>query len=373
MADPWTDVSRVPPESIDTPIGVIDVRRVRANAEKVGAYCDRYGLSWRPHIKTHKSTRVAEVQLRAGARGLTVATPREAEVMAQVCDDLLLAYPPVGDSKLTRLMALPSHVRLSVGLDSVEVLKGLAAAAVAARREVGVLIELDVGLGRVGVQSLEALVRLARAARELEGVRYQGIMFYPGHIRMPTADQGAAIVALAQLVSEARAALDTAGLAPAVVSGGSTPTLRRSHEIPALTEVRSGSSIFYDREGVAVGVATTNDLAYTVLATVVSSAVAGRAVVDAGSKALSKEGRAGDESYGVLLDRPEVRLVGLSEEHGILDLSTTSWRPRIGERVRIVPNHVCVSVNLQDHLMALDGATAEIWPLEARGRGPFVA
>ncbi|HSM59537.1 MAG TPA: hypothetical protein VK849_02015, partial [Longimicrobiales bacterium] len=155
-------------------------------------------------------------------------------------------------------------------------------------------------------------------------------------------------------------------------SGGSTPTLWRSHEIAGLTEIRSGSCIFFDREGLAVGVAGIDDLAYTVLATVVSTSVPGRAVVDAGSKALSKEGRGG-EGFGVLLDRPEVWVVGLSEEHGVLDVSGSDWRPVVGERVRIVPNHVCVSVNLQDALLARDGDRHALLALEGRGRGPWTA
>jgi len=149
--------------------------------------------------------------------------------------------------------------------------------------------------------------------------------------------------------------------------------LRRSHEFDGLTEIRSGSCIFYDREGLAVGVATQGDLAYTVLATVVSTAVPGHAVVDAGSKALAKEGRGGDAGFGVLLDRPEVVVSGLSEEHGVLDISKSDWRPTIGERVRIVPNHVCVSVNLQDHLLIQDGSEHRVLIPEGRGRGPWSA
>ena len=167
------------------------------------------------------------------------------------------------------------------------------------------------------------------------------------------------------------AALGAADLVPEIVSGGSTPTLRRSHEIGGVTEIRSGSCIYNDREGLDVGTASNEDLAYTVLATVVSTAVAGHAVVDAGSKALAKEARGGDGGYGILLDRPEVQVTGLSEEHGVLDLSATDWKPRIGDRVRIVPNHVCVSVNLQDQLLAWDGQDHSLLTLEGRGRGPW--
>jgi len=361
----------VDPASIETPVGYVDLERARANAEKVAGYASRHGLRWRPHIKTHKSKVVAGIQLEAGATGLTVATLREAEVMSELTDDLLLAYPPVGTRKLERLCALPEGLDLKVALDSIEVLDALAEAAGSAGRTVGVLVEQDVGLGRVGVPDPEDVVALAERARDLNGVDFRGILFYPGHIRMAEAEQDAPLADVASRVTATIAALGAADLVPEIVSGGSTPTLRRSHEIGGVTEIRSGSCIYNDREGLDVGTASNEDLAYTVLATVVSTAVAGHAVVDAGSKALAKEARGGDGGYGILLDRPEVQVTGLSEEHGVLDLSATDWKPRIGDRVRIVPNHVCVSVNLQDQLLAWDGQDHSLLTLEGRGRGPW--
>ena len=176
---------------------------------------------------------------------------------------------------------------------------------------------------------------------------------------------------MGELLGSFYEALGEAGVSPSVVSGGSTPTLWRSHEIPGLTEIRPGTCIFFDREGLAIDVAKSEHLAYTVLATVVSLAVPGQAVVDAGSKALAKEARGGDDGFGFLLNRPSVLVKSLSEEHGALDLSATDWRPAVGDRVRIVPNHVCVSVNLQDHLLVVDGDHVEQWPLEARGRSAY--
>lgn len=359
------------PETVETPVGYVDLDRARANAGKVAAYAAEHGLAWRPHVKTHKSLTLARIQLAAGAGGLTVATLREAEVMAGVTDDLLLAYPPVGEAKLARLLALPARVNLKVALDSREALEALARAASGAGRTVGVLVEQDVGLGRVGVGSPDEVVSLARLAGETDGVDFRGLLFYPGQIRMPESEQGPELLRLAEVLRRTLDALAGAGLQPGIVSGGSTPTLWRSHELPGLTEIRAGSCIFYDREGLAVGVAAREDLAYTVLATVVSTAVPGHAVVDAGSKALAKEARGGHGGYGVLFDRPEVAVASLSEEHGVLDLSATRWTPRVGERLRIVPNHVCVSVNLQDALLARDGESHEMVALEARGRGPW--
>lgn len=362
--------SDVDPHRIETPIGVVDLGRARANAERVAAYAAEHGLGWRPHIKTHKSTRIARIQLDAGARGLTVATLREAEVMASLTSDLLLAYPPVGAAKLERLVGLPAHLDLKVALDAGEVLRPLADAARRAGRTVGVLVEVDMGLGRVGLQTPDQVRVLAAEARELEGVAYRGVLFYPGHIRTSVAEQDAHLAALAERLRVTLAALEAEGLSSEIVSGGSTPTLWRSHEVPRMTEIRSGSCIFFDREALAVGVAQPGDLAYTVLATVVSTAVPGHAVVDAGSKALAKEGR-GAEGFGVLLDHPEVVVSALSEEHGVLDVSATDWVPRIGDRVRIVPNHVCVSVNLQETLLAEADGDPTLLAVEGRGRGPW--
>jgi D-serine deaminase-like pyridoxal phosphate-dependent protein len=360
------------PATIETPVGYVDLGRVRANARRVAAYAAGHGLRWRPHIKTHKSLEVARIQLEAGASGLTVATLREAEVMATLTPDILLAYPPVGVAKLQRLLGLPRELDLKVALDAPEVLAPLAAAAAASGRTVGVLVELDVGLGRVGVRTDTDLVRVAEGAASSRGVAFRGILFYPGHIRMTRGAQASPVAEVAKRLGAALDALDTAGLAPEIVSGGSTPTLWDSHLMTGLTEIRSGSCIFFDREALDVGVATPEDLAYTVLTTVVSTAVPGHAVVDAGSKALAKEGRGGD-GFGVVLEHPEVVVGALSEEHGVLDLGATAWRPTIGERVRIVPNHVCVSVNLQDALLAREGEVHRMLTLDARGRGPWTA
>lgn len=359
------------PDEIETPVGYVELDRARANARKVAHYASEHGLRWRPHIKTHKATALARIQLEEGARGLTVATLREAEVMAALTSDLLLAYPPVGDAKLARLVALPPVLDLKVSLDAADVLRPLAAAAASAGRSTGILVEQDVGLGRTGVQTAQQVVALARLAADLDGTAFRGILFYPGHIRMAADEQTPHIARVTDLLRRTLDALDEAGLPPEIVSGGSTPTLWHSHEMEGLTEIRSGSCIFYDREALAVGVASRDEVAYTVLATVVSTAVPGHAVVDAGSKALAKEARGGDAGFGVLLDRPEIVLSSLSEEHGVLDLAASDWTPRIGERVRIIPNHVCVSVNLQDALLARRGDRHELLRPEGRGRGPW--
>ncbi|MCP3140906.1 alanine racemase [Pyxidicoccus xibeiensis] len=356
-------------DSLVTPAAIVDLDRVEANLQRVAAYTREHGLRWRPHTKTHKTVELTALQLRAGAAGATVATLHEAEVMASVADDVLVAYPPVGPQRLARLMALPRHVRVTVALDSREALDGLGRAARDAGRTVGVLVELDMGMRRVGLQAPEEAVALARAVADTEGVRYEGITFYAGHVRTPVAEQGPVLREQASRVGTFVTALAAAGLKPPQVSGGSTPTLWRSHEVAGLTEIRPGVNVFNDRNSAALGACAWTECAYSVLATVVSTAVPGQVVIDAGSKALAKEeGVDPAGGYGALLDRPEVVVRGVSEEHGLLDVSGTAWRPRVGERVRVVPNHVCTSVNLHERLHVLrSGAPHATWSVAARG------
>lgn len=361
-------------EELETPAALVDVDRMHANLRRAAEYTRVHGLAWRPHVKTHKTPELAAEQLRAGAVGVTVATPREAEVMSAVADDVLLAYPPFGASKLARLMALPESVRLVVGLDSAEAAAELARAARGAGRSVGVLVEVDAGMGRVGVQAPGDAVALARAARDA-GLEFRGVMFYPGHVRGQIDEQGPALQAISERLGAFLEALEGAGLPAGVVSGGSTPTFWRSHEIAGITEVRPGTNVFNDRTTAMVGACAWDECAYSVLATVVSTAVPGQAVIDAGSKALAKEElRAEGGGYGALLDRPDVVVKAVSEEHGLLDLSGTDWRPRVGERVRVVPNHVCVSVNLSEGLWGVRGdEVVAAWEVAGRGRRPHVA
>lgn len=358
--------------SLPTPIPVVDLDRLEANLDRMAVYAHAHGLVLRPHVKTHKAPRIAREQLARGAVGLTCATPRELEVMAGTSTDLLLAYPPIGAHRLRRVMALPAAVRLRVSLDSVEAIETLAAGAAAAGRRVAVLVEVDLGMRRVGVATPGDALALAREVARHASLEFEGVAFYPGHIRSQGAEQAAALARLSDELGAILRALEAGGIPATTVSGGSTPTAWRSHEVTGVTEIRPGTYVYNDRATVAAGHATSLDCALTVLATVVSTAVPGQAVVDAGTKALGREPRGGgdDWGYGELLDRPEVTVRAMSEEHGILDLSRTRWRPRVGERVRIIPNHVCIVTHLFDEVAGVrEDRLEETWPVEARGRG----
>lgn len=356
---------------LETPAPVVDLDVLARNLDGLAAYASRHGIGLRPHIKTHKSPRVGAEQVRRGAVGLTCATTREAEVMADVTDDILVAYPPVGEARLRRLMGLPERVRLMVALDSAAAIEGLARAAAAAARPTRVLVEVDLGMHRVGVGAPEDAIALARLIRDRPPLEYAGIAFYPGHLRQALAEQEAGLEALRAELGRWLAALEAAGCRPAIVSGGSTPTALRAHELPGVTEIRPGTYVYNDREIVSIGAAGRADCALTVLATVVSTAVPGQAVVDAGTKALGREPlRVGaGAGFGELLDRPDVTVKGMSEEHGLLDLSGTAWRPAVGDQVRIIPNHVCIVTHLNDVIYGVRGDRVETrWPVAARGR-----
>lgn len=363
-------------DELETPAAIVDVDRMHANIQRAAEYTRAHGLAWRPHAKTHKTPELAARQVRAGAVGVTVATAREAEVMAGAVDDILLAYPPVSRGTIGRVLSLPEHVRLTVALDSADALRPLADAARERGRRVGVLIEFDAGMRRVGVSRPEEAIALAGLAAELNGVEYRGLMFYPGHVRTPDAtEQDRGMAELSATVDRFVDAAARAGLRPNVVSGGSTPTFWRSHQVEGATEVRPGTNIFNDRTTFAVGACGWDEIAYSVLATVISTSVPGQAVVDAGAKALARDPLPTDEpGLGALLDRPEVLVRSVSEEHGVLDLTQTDWQPHVGDRVRIVPNHVCVSVNLHERLYGVRGGEiVEAWEVAGRGRGPLRA
>jgi len=358
---------------IETPVPVVDLDRLATNLDTMAAYCALHGLALRPHVKTHKAPRIAAEQMRLGAVGLTCATPRELEIMSEVSTDLLLAHPPIGWPKVHRVVGIPREVRLTVAVDTAEAAERLARVARDAGRFVGALVEVDLGMHRMGAPTPEAAVELARHVTGLTGLRYEGVLFYPGHIRQPVREQDAALAQLRADLGRVLEALGDDDLTPAVVSGGSTPMGWRAHEVDGVTEVRPGTYVYNDRTTAEIGACAWEDCALTVLATVISTAVPGQAVIDAGSKALGREPLAGPDGaakgFGALLDRPEVTVARMSEEHGILDLSATDWRPEVGDVVRVVPNHVCIVVHLNDLVYGVRGEVVEThWPVTARGR-----
>lgn len=358
--------------NLDTPALLVDLDIMERNLARAAAYAAEHRLALRPHVKTHKSLHVAARQLALGAAGLTCATPHEAEIMAEVTNDILVAYPPVGAVRAARLAALPAAVRLTVALDSPQAIAEMGRAASDAGRRVSVYVELDLGMHRVGVAGVDEAIALARRVRDEPALDFAGIAFYPGHVREPVGDQDAKLHALGDALADALRRFEAAGVSARVVSGGSTPTLWRTHEIEGVTEFRPGTYVYNDRTTASIGACAWEDCALTVLATVISTAVPGQAVIDTGTKSLGREPVRGaeGEGFGQLLEHPEVVVQRMSEEHGVLDLSRSAWQPRVGEQVRVIPNHVCIVVHLNDLVYGMRNERVETsWPVAARGRG----
>ena len=357
---------------IETPAIVVDLDVLERNLARVAAYAKEHRLRLRPHTKTHKSSVIARMQLESGAVGLTVAKVGEAEVMLRAQpEDLLVAYPVIGEAKLRRLLEAARHTRTTVALDSLEAARGLSNAAAKAGIEIGVLVEEDVGLGRVGLTDPRKLVALASAIAKLPGLRVIGFNFYPGHVKSTDAEGMAAFHALAAVLEETATHWHEAGLPLEVVSGGSTPTLFHSHELPVLNEIRPGTYVFNDRNTVESGAATLEDCAAHLLVTVVSTSRASGMIVDGGSKTFSSDrlSTGGEVTFGLLREEPEAKFVKMNEEHGYIDLPPSARHFQIGDRLRILPNHICVAVNLHDRVYGIRGENVEqVFEVEARGK-----
>jgi D-serine deaminase-like pyridoxal phosphate-dependent protein len=357
---------------LETPAILIDVDVMERNLRRVADYARQHGLRLRPHTKTHKIPALACRQLALGAAGIAVAKVSEAEVMAESgTPDLLIAYPVLGASKLERLVRLAARTRVTVALDSLDAALPMAEAAKGAGVEIGVLAEADVGLGRMGVPAGAPLVELSSALASLKGLRWEGIAFYPGHIKSVNADGQSDLAKVSDAVESTLAELKAAGLRPSVVSGGSTPTLYESHRVTGLNEIRPGTYIFNDRNTVLSGACGRADCAATILCTVVSTARPGRMMIDGGSKTFSSDRLANSEevTFGELLEAPQARFFRMNEEHGYVDLPDGSPRFRVGERLRVVPNHICVAMNLHERVFGVSGEqVVEQWTVSARGK-----
>ena len=344
---------------LDTPAVTVHLDVMEANIRRVHGHLARHGIGNRPHIKTHKIPAIGKLQMQAGALGITCQKIGEVEVFADagVADDVLLTFNVLGREKTDRLLALSRRLkRLAVVLDNEVVARGLSEAAVRHGGEVPFLVECDTGFGRNGVQSPEAALDLARTVMKLPRVRFDGLMTFPN--REPETRL---------FLTRALELFKQAGIPVPVVSGGGTPAIFRAQELPMLSEHRAGTYIYNDVMVVASGTATWDDCAMRVRATVVSRPTDTRAVIDAGTKVLTSD-QYTVKGYGHLMEYPEAVVTGLSEEHGIVDLSACRERPRIGDVVSVVPNHCCVVSTMVDDVYGVRGGKVEVtWPVAARG------
>jgi D-serine deaminase-like pyridoxal phosphate-dependent protein len=353
-----------------TPRLVLDKEKLERNIARAAERFRTLGLSFRPHLKTHKSAEIMRRQIDAGASGVTVATLHEAEAAIDGgARDVLVAFPPVGRWRLEQLAAIAARARVIVACTDGEQVRALAEHG-GVRKPFEYYWEVDSGARRLGTRpGQETAAKLAPLAG-IAGARLIGLMTFPGHAyRAPDAARRREIAAAeATALSETRDALAQAGIDAGILSGGSTPTAYLDEGKAALDEYRCGNYVFFDATQVALGVASSDECALTVEATVLSRPEPDRLILDSGSKALAAE-RMSDltPTFGIVSGYPEVALEALYEEHGICRVDGDTALVA-GDRVTVIPNHACTCANLHDaYVVQARGQKVARWPLDARG------
>ena len=385
---PYTDLS--------TPALLIEQSRLRENLAAMQDKADANDVALRPHTKTHKSVTLAHRQREHGAEGLTVATVNEAETFVDAgFEDVRVAYPVTGHDKHERLQALRDEAAVSFTVDTVAGADQASAVYAGAGDPVEVLMEVDVGHGRCGVHwsDADAAVALAQHIASLPGLRLAGILTHAGQAYDGPSDDETKEEALRRAarherdrmlsVASALAKAEGLGVSPEAfeISIGSTPSMAAFENATRdgfrVTEIRPGNYVMHDAMQVALGAASPDDCALTVLTTVVSTQTTpdgtDRAFVDAGKKVFTTDTGYGTDGHGIALadaeqmqPHPGLHVDRLSEEHGWLT-TTDPADLTVGDRLRIVPNHACVTVATQDRLHVVDGETVvDAWTVDAR-------
>jgi D-serine deaminase-like pyridoxal phosphate-dependent protein len=357
--------------AIPSPAVTIDLDIAQKNIFQLIERAKKANIKVRPHMKVHKSAYFAKKQIEAGACGVTTAKLSEAEVMvANGIDNILIAYPVFGKEKWERFGSLNRKANLVVTVDSLEIANGL--------NEIGdqdhpvhVLIEVDFGIHRCGVQPGEEFIKFASKIKEMKGLRIDGVFTYNGLIYASKSidEIRQSAESEAKLLLDCQRRLQELGIATLTLSGGNTPDILALDKMKGITEIRPGNFLYNDVSGMDLGVAAEQDCALRILATVVSVPCAGHATIDAGSKTLTSDGAAKSSGYGYIVGMPDVKLVKLNEEHGYLSYAPCIRSFKVGERIEIIPNHACVISNLCDMVFGIraEKIVAEI-PIEARGK-----
>jgi D-serine deaminase-like pyridoxal phosphate-dependent protein len=357
---------------LDTPLIAVDLDLLERNIAEMAALAADHGVSLRPHAKTHKSPHVARMQIEAGAIGLTCAKLGEAEVFVDQggATEILIAYPIVGDIKIRRLFSLLDRAHLTVAVDTPEAAASLSRAVAASDRTLDLYLEVNTGQDRAGARAGQEAVDLAVRIASLPGLRLTGIMTHEGHAGFSAPAEIATVAENA-----GRDLVDTAeriraqGIEVSHVSVGSTPSSWFTPRVPGITEMRPGTYVFHDNNAFRHGRIGPERCAARVVATVVSRPAPDRAIIDAGSKALALDPSPSHPGYGYIVEHSNATIVRLSEEHGIVTLPVDETGFEVGDRVEIIPNHICPAVNLTDELVVVrNGHEVDRWPVAARGK-----
>ena len=355
---------------LDTPVLLLDAGALRRNIARMAEMAAR--LRYRPHAKTHKSPEIARMQMEAGAVGICCAKLGEAEVMAAAgIDNILITTPVIGESKIGRLLYVRNRTAVAVVADDEANIAMLGRSAQLAGTSLDVLVEIDVGQGRCGVPPGPDAVRLARAIHSHPRLKFAGVQGYQGRIQMvgDAAERKAVTDAALDRLDETAAALAAAGLPAAVRTGGGTGSSPFDLGRESLTEIQPGSYVFMDTAYGGIGwpgaEAPPFEQALHVLTSIVSRPISGRAVADAGLKAVSS-----DHGPPRVADTPDATFEFGGDEHGVIRMRDRSDVPfEVGDKLHLVPGHCDTTVNLHDQYMVVEGDNIiDVWPIEARGR-----
>ncbi len=357
---------------VETPALIVSEEIMHNNISRMAAFAKSVGVNMRPHIKTHKTPQITRLQIAAGAIGVTCAKVGEAEVMVNEAgvQDVLIAYPTVGVSKFERLVKLMEKARIIQAIDSLAAAKLLSKTMSNFDVHMDVVIEVNTGQNRSGVRYGEETLALAKEVARLPNLHLVGVMTHEGHANSadPSEIERIATKAGEDLVATADA-IREAGIDLEIVSVGSSPAAFYTPRVKGVTEMRPGTYVFNDNSALRYGVFGVEDMAARFAATVVSRPAPDRAVLDTGSKSLAMDPSKAHAGHGYIVGHPDAIIAKLSEEHGVVELPEGEEGFEVGDRVEVVPNHICPTVNLMDEMLIVrDGHIVDTWKIAARGK-----
>lgn len=341
-------------QDLETPSVLLDLDIIERNIARVQKLCNNLGVQFRPHIKTHKIPAIAQMQIDAGAVGIACQKVSEAEIFVDAgFTDIQIPYNIVGPQKTKRLAELAKRAKVTVTVDSIPVIDGIAAAAKEAGVTIHMMVELVSLQERTGTTPEDAL-KLAKHIQTHPNLHFAGVMIYP------TAE------AIRPRLLKTIELLNEAGIPVENVSGGGSGGQFEAHTIPELTELRIGTYVFSDWNSVSQGWVSFDDCAMRIRVTVVSANDPHRVIVDSGSKTLNAEKV--DGCFGYIVEYPNARLSKVNEEHGIIDFTMYDTLPKVGDILHIIPVHTCVVTNLHNRVFAVRGDQVEqVYDVAARG------
>lgn len=338
-----------------TPYVKVDLNKVEKNIKVMEQKLSEMHIEHWPHIKSHKCIELAKMQINAGAKGITCANLSEAEIMSNAgINNILIGYTLIGKENIRRLGKLVNKNNIRTTIDSIKVAKDISDEGINIGKKIDVLIELDGGAHRGGIQPGKDVLDFANKVKSFPGINLIGLFAYVGQIYgLPNKESQKSLSKLeAKILLDMQSLLNNNGFNIKVLSGGSTLSSYYNHEIKGITESRAGNYIFGDMNDVHVGIYTPNDCALKIRTTIISKPLPGYATIDAGSKSLTTDTSLSGKGYGYVVDKPNILIEKLNEEHGFLRYNPKEYNLQIGDELEVIPNHCCVVANLFDYMYA---------------------